>query len=96
MEQDQARKYIHELLALMSRQGGSDLFLTAGFPPAVKVDGRLARLGPQVLTPPHTAQLGQALLHVAASGHFTAQAPVAQAMHGGRGQQHQQQRNDPA
>lgn len=62
MEQDQARKYLHELLTLMLRQGGSDLFLTAGFPPAVKVDGRLARLGPQALTPPHTTQLGQALM----------------------------------
>ena len=45
MERDQAIKFVHELLRKLVEVKGSDLFLTAGFPPAIKVDGRVkARL----------------------------------------------------
>ena len=40
MERERATKFIHELLDLLVKQNGSDLFITAGFPPAIKVDGR--------------------------------------------------------
>jgi twitching motility protein PilU len=33
MERDQASKFINDLLRLMITRGGSDLFLTAEFPP---------------------------------------------------------------
>ncbi len=39
MERDQAGKFINDLLKLLVSRGGSDLFVTAEFPPAVKVDG---------------------------------------------------------
>ena len=39
MERDQASKFINDLLRLMVTRGGSDLFLTSEFPPAIKVDG---------------------------------------------------------
>ena len=41
MERERATKFIHELLELLVKQKGSDLFITAGFPPAVKVDGKI-------------------------------------------------------
>lgn len=40
MERDQATKFINDLLKLMVSRNGSDLFITADFPPAIKVDGR--------------------------------------------------------
>jgi twitching motility protein PilU len=41
MERDQALKFMHDLLRLMVQKNGSDLFITAGFPPAIKVDGKI-------------------------------------------------------
>ena len=41
MERDQASKFINDLLRLMVSRNGSDLFLTADFPPAIKVDGKV-------------------------------------------------------
>jgi len=41
METATATKFIHELLALLVKQNGSDLFITAEFPPALKIDGRI-------------------------------------------------------
>ena len=40
MERDQASKFVSDLLRLMGSRGGSDLFLTAELPPAIKVDGK--------------------------------------------------------
>ena len=42
MERERATTFIHELLELLVKQKGSDLFITAGFPPALKVDGRIS------------------------------------------------------
>ena len=36
MERDQALKFMHDLLRLMSQKNGSDLFITANFPPAIR------------------------------------------------------------
>ena len=41
MERERATKFIHELLELLVKQKGSDLFITASFPPAIKVDGKI-------------------------------------------------------
>jgi twitching motility protein PilU len=41
MERDQASKFMFDLLRLMTSKGGSDLFITAGFPPAIKIDGKM-------------------------------------------------------
>ena len=41
MERERATKFIHELLDLLVKQKGSDLFITAAFPPAIKVDGKI-------------------------------------------------------
>ena len=44
MERDQASKFINDLLRLMISRNGSDLFITADFPPAIKVDGQVTKL----------------------------------------------------
>ena len=44
MERDQASKFINDLLRLMVSRKGSDLFLTADFPPAIKVDGKITKV----------------------------------------------------
>ena len=38
---EQAQKYIHTLLLWMTKNDASDLFILAGFPPAVKIHGEL-------------------------------------------------------
>ena len=43
MEREQATKFMYDLLRLLLQKKGSDLFITVGFPPAMKVDGKVAR-----------------------------------------------------
>ena len=63
MEREQASKFLNDLLRLMLSRNGSDLFLTAEFPPAFKVDGRLTPVSNAPLTPQHTAELAHALMN---------------------------------
>jgi twitching motility protein PilU len=63
MERDQALKFMHDLLRLMISKRGSDLFITAGFPPAIKIDGKIIPQSNQVLTPQHTAELVRAVMN---------------------------------
>lgn len=62
MERDQASKFINDLLKLMVSRGGSDLFITADFPPAIKVDGKVTKVSPQPLTPAHTLTLARSVM----------------------------------
>jgi twitching motility protein PilU len=63
MERDQASKFMFDLLRLMTSKGGSDLFITAGFPPAIKIDGRMTPVSSQPLTGSHTADLARAIMN---------------------------------
>jgi twitching motility protein PilU len=63
MERDQAIRFIHELLHKMVEVKGSDLFLTAGFPPAIKVDGRVKAVNDQPLTPQQSAALVRSIMN---------------------------------
>jgi twitching motility protein PilU len=63
MERDQAIKFVHELLRVMLSKKASDLFITAGFPPAFKVDGKMTPVSNQSLTPTHTAEIARALMN---------------------------------
>ncbi len=63
MERDQASKFVNDLLRLMVSRNGSDLFLTADFPPAIKVDGKIAKVSPQPLTSQHTLALTRAVMN---------------------------------
>ena len=63
MERDQASKFINDLLKLLISRGGSDLFLTAEFPPAIKVDGKINKVSPQPLSGSHTMALARAIMN---------------------------------
>src|ERR1700704_4954685 len=63
MERDQAVKFIHELLRAMVAKKASDLFISAGFPPAFKVDGKMTPVSNQSLTPQHTQELARSLMN---------------------------------
>ena len=70
MERDQATKFINDLLRLMISRKGSDLFLTAEFPPAMKVDGKVTKVSPQPLTGQHTMALSRAVMNDRQSAEF--------------------------
>ena len=63
MERDQASKFVNDLLRLMISRNGSDLFLTADFPPAIKVDGKITKVSPQPLSGQHTLQLARSVMN---------------------------------
>jgi twitching motility protein PilU len=52
-----------DLLRLMVGKGGSDLFITAGFPPAIKIDGKMTPVSNQALSGSHTADLARAIMN---------------------------------
>lgn len=72
MERDQALKFMHDLLKLMVQKRGSDLFITAGYPPAIKVDGKITPQSNQALTPAHTQELARAVMNDKQSAEFEA------------------------
>lgn len=70
MERDQASQFINDLLRLMVSRNGSDLFLTADFPPAIKVDGKITKVSPQPLSGSHTQALARAIMNDKQSAEF--------------------------
>jgi twitching motility protein PilU len=63
MDRDQAVRFVHDLLRLLLSKKGSDLFLTAEFPPAFKLDGRVVPVSNQPLTAQHTAELVRSIMN---------------------------------
>ena len=63
MERVQAEKFIFDLLRLMLSKKASDLFITAGFPPACKIDGNMTPVSQQSLTTQHTSELARAIMN---------------------------------
>ena len=63
MERERATKFIHELLDLLVKQKGSDLFITANFPPAIKVDGKITPVSKTQLSAQHTIELVRSVMN---------------------------------
>ncbi|HYM36653.1 MAG TPA: PilT/PilU family type 4a pilus ATPase [Steroidobacteraceae bacterium] len=63
MERDQAIKLMQDLLRRMVERKGSDLFVTAGFPPAIKIDGEIRPQSERVLTVEQSATLVRAIMN---------------------------------
>ncbi|OAM30018.1 MULTISPECIES: PilT/PilU family type 4a pilus ATPase [Eikenella] len=59
---EEMKKFIHGLLHHLVQSKGSDLFITAGFPPAMKLDGKLTPITDKPLTADHTALIARALM----------------------------------
>ena len=72
MERDQATKFMYDLLRLMLSKKGSDLFITSGFPPAFKIDGKMTPVSNQPLTPVHTQDLCRAIMNDKQAAEFEA------------------------
>ena len=63
MDREQAIKLMQDLLRRMTEPKGSDLFITAGFPPAIKIDGKLTPVSNQTLSPQHTSELARSIMN---------------------------------
>lgn len=63
MEKDQAHKFMHELLGLLNSKNGSDLFISADFPPAIKVDGNITPVSDKSLNQMHTIELVRSIMN---------------------------------
>jgi twitching motility protein PilU len=72
MEREQAIKLIQDLLRRLVERKGSDLFLTAGFPPAVKIDGEIRPQTERALTADQAATLVRAIMNDRQSKEFDA------------------------
>ncbi len=72
MDRDQATRFVHDLLKLLIAKKGSDLFLTAEFPPAFKIDGRVMPVSNQPLTAQHTADLVRSIMNDRQASEFEA------------------------
>ena len=63
MTNEQALAYMHNLLNAMLEKKASDLFISADFPPAMKIDGKMTPVSDQKLTGEHTQAFAEALMN---------------------------------
>ena len=72
MDSGQSTKFMYDLLRLMLSKKGSDLFISADFPPAMKLDGKMTPVMDQKLTGQHTADLVRAMMNDKQAAEFEA------------------------
>lgn len=63
MDQSQAEKFIFDLLRMMMAKKASDLFITAVYPPAMKIDGKMTPVTSQALTPQQAKEIARAIMN---------------------------------
>jgi twitching motility protein PilU len=63
MDRNKAISFMHDLLRMMVSKDGSDLFITSGSPPAMKIDGKVATVSKQRLSPSHTQMLTRSVMN---------------------------------
>ena len=63
MEREQALRLTQNLLRKMIERDGSDLFITAGFPPAIKVDGTIHKATDTALTAGQSAIMVRSIMN---------------------------------
>lgn len=81
MDKEQATKFMSDLLHLMLSKKASDLFITAGFPPALKIDGRMTPVSQQSLSAQHTEMLAKAIMNEKQTAEFEATKECNFAIH---------------
>ena len=62
MERERLIDAVRDMLKLMVGKKASDLFLTVGYPPAIKVDGQITPIRSEKLDTTHTANFARALM----------------------------------
>lgn len=63
MDRDKAFRFVYDLVEMLLRKNGSDLFFTAGSAPGFKVDGVIHRVGSKKLTPAQTSIITHSLMN---------------------------------
>ncbi|WP_132978349.1 PilT/PilU family type 4a pilus ATPase [Thiobaca trueperi] len=63
MDRQQAAQFMLECLRKMVLKKGSDLFISAGFPPACKIDGRMTPMSSQALSGEQTNTLVRSIMN---------------------------------
>jgi len=63
MDREQSIKLMQDLLRRMVDRKGSDLFITAGFPPAIKIDGEVRPQTDKPLAPEQSAVLVRSIMN---------------------------------
>ncbi|MDO8962705.1 MAG: PilT/PilU family type 4a pilus ATPase [Methylophilus sp.] len=72
MEQGQAEKFVFDLLRLMMTKKASDMFITSGFPPAMKIDGKMTPVSSQVLSQQQTREISRSIMNDKQTAEFDA------------------------
>ena len=72
MDQGQAEKFVFDLLRLMLAKNASDLFITTGFPPALKVDGAVKPVSNQTLTAQQCKEVCRSIMNDKQAAEFDA------------------------
>ncbi|MEO1751020.1 PilT/PilU family type 4a pilus ATPase [Thiofaba sp. EF100] len=76
MDRNQAIGYIHDLLRRMVESGASDLFITAGAPPSVKLNGLVTALTTQSLSNTHCDLLTRSIMNDKQTAEFEARHEI--------------------
>ncbi|MEO0616268.1 MAG: PilT/PilU family type 4a pilus ATPase [Pseudomonadota bacterium] len=63
MDREQAARLMQNLLRKMVEKSGSDLFVTSGFPPAIKIDGEIHRASDSILKPDQCSILVRSIMN---------------------------------
>jgi twitching motility protein PilU len=72
MEKGQAEKFVFDLLRLMLGKKASDMFITSGFPPAMKIDGKMTPISSQVLTAQQSREIARSIMNDKQTAEFDA------------------------
>jgi len=70
MDRDKAISFMHDLLRNLLTKGGSDLFITVGAPPSMKIDGKMVPVTNQPLTLSHVQVLVRSIMNDKQSREF--------------------------
>ena len=73
MTNEQALNYMHNLLRGMLDKKASDLFISADFPPSMKIDGKMTPVTQQKLSGEHTKAFADALMNDRQRAEFSAE-----------------------
>jgi twitching motility protein PilU len=63
MDRNRAISFMHDLMRMVVSKDGSDLFITVGSPPAMKIDGKMSIVSKQSLSPSHTQMLARSIMN---------------------------------
>lgn len=69
-DHDKATQYLYELTLQLLELGGSDIFITAGSPPALKINQEILRVGTRKLMPQQTTLLVRSIMQDRQSREF--------------------------